>query len=98
MIRIALPYHLQVLASSGRIVELDVSAPVTLGRACDALEECYPVLRGTFRDRRSGERRPFIRFYACDLDLTHEPADTLLPAAVSEGREALFLVGAMAGG
>ena len=98
MIRVVLPQHLQTLAALGREVELDVDPPVTLGQACDALEERYPVLRGTFRHRVTGKRRPFIRFYAGEEDFSHQPPDTFLPDAVADGREPLFLVGAMAGG
>lgn len=98
MIRVVIPQHLQTLAALGREIELDVGAPVTLGRTCDALEERYPLLRGTFRDRLTGERRPFIRFYVCGQDISHEPPETVLPDSVAEGRDPLFLVGAMAGG
>ena len=98
MIRVVIPQHLQTLAALGREIELDVRGPVTLERTCDALEERYPVLRGTFRDRVSGKRRPFIRFYACEKDLSHEPPDTVLPDPVTAGREPLYVVGAMAGG
>jgi sulfur-carrier protein len=96
--RVVLPYHLSTLAGVGREVELHVEAPPTLGLVLDALEATYPVLRGTVRDRATGRRRPFIRFFACEGDLSHEPMDGLLPEAVANGAEPLYVVGAMAGG
>ena len=77
---------------------LDVAEPVTLGSVLDALEARYPTLRGTIRDHVTQKRRPFVRFFACEEDLSHEPTDALLPAAVAEGREPLLVVGAIAGG
>jgi sulfur-carrier protein len=104
MIRVALPAHLRTLAGVGREVTLDVPGPVppedtvTLGMVLGVLEERYPVLKGTIRDQSSGKRRAFVRFFACQQDLSHEPADTALPAAVACGAEPLLIVGAMAGG
>ncbi len=98
MIRVVIPQHLQTLAALGREIEVRVEEPITLERACDAMEELFPVLRGTFRDSVTGKRRPFIRFFACEMDLSHEPPDTLLPESVAAGLEPLYLIGAMAGG
>lgn len=98
MIRIQLPAHLRMLARVGGEVALDVAAPVTLRAVLDALEAAYPMLRGTIRDHATHQRRPFVRFFACEEDLSHEPPDTLLPAAVAAGAEPLLVVGAMAGG
>ena len=98
MVRVALPAHLQVLARAGREVTLDVPAPVTQRAVLDALEAAYPVLRGTIREHGTRRRRAFIRFFACEEDLTHEPADALLPDAVAVGREPYLVIGAMAGG
>ncbi len=98
MIRVVLPHHLRTLSGTGREVHLDVGGPATLGEVIDALEAAYPVLRGTVRDPESRRRRPFIRFYASEEDLSHDPLDRPLPAEVVEGREALHGVGAMAGG
>lgn len=98
MIRVVLPFHLQNLARVGEEVVLDVPAPVTLPAVLAALENAYPVLRGTIRDHGTLRRRPFVRFFACARDLTHDPADAPLPDAVAEGREPLLVVGAIAGG
>ena len=98
MIRVALPYHLRNLARVTGEVELDVAEPVTQRSVLDALERRYPVLRGTIRGHRSGQRRPFLRFFACEQDLSHDPPDTPLPSAVVQGREPFMIVGAMAGG
>jgi hypothetical protein len=98
MIRVVLPAHLRVLANVGAEVSLSVRAPVTMRAVLDVLEAEYPVLRGTIRDRATGCRRPFVRFFACEQDLSHEPTDTSLPAAVVAGTEPLLVVGAMAGG
>jgi molybdopterin synthase sulfur carrier subunit len=98
MIRVALPAHLRNLSRTDGEVSLDLAVPVTLGAALDALERTYPVLRGTIRDQVTGRRRPFVRFYACELDLSHEPMDVVLPPAVQSGDEPLLVVGAMAGG
>jgi molybdopterin synthase sulfur carrier subunit len=98
MIRITLPYHLRTLARVNDEVELALEGPATLGSVLDALETRYPVLRGAIRDRFTLQRRPFVRFYACREDLSHEPLDTMLPAAVVDGLEPFLIVGAMAGG
>ena len=98
MIRVVLPHHLRTLARVGDEVQVDVPQPVTLGAVLDALEQRYAVLRGTIRDHGTFKRRPFVRFFACEQDLSHEPADTPLPAAVTTGAEPFFVVGAMAGG
>ena len=98
MIRVELPAHLRTLARVGAEVTLDVGGQVTLGAVLDALEASYPVLRGTIRDYATERRRPFVRFFACEQDLSHESPDTLLPAAVANGTEPLLVVGAMSGG
>lgn len=98
MIRIVLPAHLRTLARVDREVTLDVAGPVTVGSVLDALENRYPMLRGTIRDHATRRRRPFIRFFACEQDLSHEPSDTPLPDAVATGAEPFLIVGAMAGG
>ena len=98
MIRLALPTNLRRLANINREIEIEVEGPVTLGAVMDALETRYPMLRGTMRDHITKERRPFIRFFACGEDLSHEPPDAPLPEAVATGSEPLRVVGAMAGG
>jgi molybdopterin synthase sulfur carrier subunit len=98
MIRVILPYHLQILARVGKEVEVQVEGPTTLGAALDALEDRYPVLRGTIRDHVTKERRPFLRYFACGTDLSHQPPEAPLPEAVATGAEPLRVVGAMAGG
>jgi sulfur-carrier protein len=98
VVRVALPAHLRTLARVGGEVELDVAGQVTQGSVLDALETRYPVLRGTIRDQRTGKRRAFIRFFACQQDLSHEPPDAPLPEAVAAGTEPYLIVGAMAGG
>jgi molybdopterin synthase sulfur carrier subunit len=98
MIRVELPAHLRTLAHVAGEVDLDLEGHVTLGSVLDALEDRYPVLQGTIRDHVTRRRRPFVRFYACEQDLSHESPDTLLPDAVSRGVEPLLVVGAMAGG
>jgi hypothetical protein len=98
MIRVIIPYHLKMLAKVTGEVELDVAAPVTLKAALDALEARYPMLCGTVRDQTTGERRPFVRFFACEQDFSNEPADTPLPEAIVSGTEPLLVVGAIAGG
>ena len=98
MIRVVLPAHLKSLARVNGEVSLDVSAPVTQGSVLDALEARFPVLAGTIRDRRTRRRRPFVRFFACERDLSHEAPDAALPEAVAAGTEPLLIVGAMAGG
>jgi len=98
VIRVALPAHLRTLARVDGEVSVEVSEAPTLGAVLDALEAQHPVLCGTIRDRHTRKRRPFVRYFACEDDLSHEPPDTKLPAAVAEGREPLLVVGAMAGG
>jgi hypothetical protein len=98
MIRVELPYHLRRLADVDREVTLAVAGPVTLRAVFDALEARYPALRGTIRDHTTQLRRPLIRFFACEQDLSHEPPDTLLPEAVARGTEPLIVIGAVAGG
>ena len=98
MIRVILPPHLRTLAQVRSDVELDVAPPVTLRAVLDALEAHYPMLRGTIRDHVTQQRRPFLRFFACEEDLSHEPPDTPLPDAVASGKEPLVILGAIAGG
>ena len=98
MIRVVLPAHLRALARIDGEVELDVTGQVTQGSVLDALEERYPMLRGTIRNHDGGQRRAFIRFFACEQDLSHQPPDTSLPEAVTTGAEPYLIVGAMAGG
>jgi molybdopterin converting factor small subunit len=98
MIRVVLPTHLRRLANASREVEVQVEGPVTLGAVLDALEAQYPTLRGTIRDHATKERRPFVRFFACEEDLSHEPPEFALPEAVVTAAEPLLVVGAMAGG
>ena len=98
MIRVVLPGHLRALARVDGEVELDVTGQVTQCSVLDALEERYPMLRGTIRNHDGGKRRAFIRFFACEQDLSHQPPDTPLPAAVAAGAEPYLIVGAMAGG
>jgi len=98
MIRVVLPAHLRALARVNGEVELQVTGQVTQCSVLDALEARYPMLRGTIRDHRSGKRRAFVRFFACQQDLSHEPAQAPLPEAVASGAEPYLIVGAMAGG
>jgi hypothetical protein len=98
VIRVVLPAHLRVLARVDGEVELAVAGPVTQRAVLDALETTYPVLRGTIRGHDGGPRRAFIRFFACEEDLSHEPPDTPLPEPVATGAEPYLIVGAMAGG
>lgn len=98
MIRVVLPHHLRTLARVESEVELAVEGPATLGSVLDALEARYPALRGAIRDHATRQRRPFVRFFACKEDLSHEPPETVLPNAVATGEEPLLIVGAMAGG
>jgi molybdopterin synthase sulfur carrier subunit len=98
MIRVVLPHHLRKLAGVGGEIQLHIESPPTLRLVLDALETTYPALRGTVRDPVTKRRRPFIRFFACEGDLSHEPIDALLPEAVAHGTEPLHVVGAMAGG
>ncbi len=98
MIRVVLPAHLRTLAHVDAEVKLSVDGNVTLRSVLDALEADYPMLRGTIRDHSSKRRRPFVRFFACEEDFSHESADALLPEAVATGKEPLLVVGAIAGG
>jgi molybdopterin synthase sulfur carrier subunit len=98
MIRVVLPKHLRTLAQADGEVELRIEGPVTQRSVLDALEASYPTLRGTIRDHVTGQRRPFLRFFACEQDLSHEPPDSLLPDSVGTGAEAFLIVGAIAGG
>jgi hypothetical protein len=98
VIRVVLPYHLRNLAQVEGEVHLDVQGQATQRAVLDALEERYPVLRGTIRDHGTLQRRPFVRFYACEEDLSHDPPDDPLPDAVVAGSEPFLVVGAMAGG
>ena len=98
MIRVVLPTHLRALARVGGEVTVSVDGGATRGAVLDALETAYPVLKGTIRDQVTRRRRPFIRFFACEQDLTHEPVDADLPEAVASGAEPYLVVGAMAGG
>jgi hypothetical protein len=98
MIRIVLPTHLRTLAHVDGEVQLDIEGQATQRAVLDALEARYPVLRGTIRDQVTRQRRAFVRFFACEQDLSHEPPDTPLPDAVATGAEPLLVVGAMAGG
>ena len=98
MIRVQLPYHLRTLAKVTGEVELAVAAPVTHRAVIDAIEARFPMLLGTIRDHVTQQRRPFVRFYACEQDLSHESPDALLPAAVANGAEPFLVVGAIAGG
>jgi hypothetical protein len=98
MVRVVIPYHLKMLAGISGEVQLDVTGPVTVQSALDALEARYPMLSGTMRDQITGQRRPMIRFYACEQDFSHEPPDTPLPEAVATGVEPLLVIGAISGG
>lgn len=98
MIRIVLPHHLQTLAQVSKEVHLEVEGPATLGSVLDALEERFPVLRGTIRDQVTQQRRPFLRFFACGQDLSLELPESPLPEAVASGAELFRIVAAMAGG
>jgi molybdopterin synthase sulfur carrier subunit len=98
LIRIILPQHLRTLAHVGSEVELELDCPVTLRSVLDALEARYPMLRGTIRDQVTQQRRPFLRFFACEEDLSHEPPDAPLPDAVASGKEPFIVIGAIAGG
>jgi molybdopterin synthase sulfur carrier subunit len=98
MIRVTLPFHLRTLAHVGAEVELDVEAPITQRSVLDTLEARYPMLRGTIRDQVTLQRRPFLRFFACQEDLSHQSPDAPLPAAVASGTEPFIIIGAIAGG
>lgn len=98
MVRVILPNHLRNLAHVGSEVSLDVPPPVTQRSILDAVERQYPMLRGTIRDHVTHERRAFLRFFACEDDLSHEPPDAPLPEAVASGKEPFIVIGAIAGG
>lgn len=98
MIRVVLPHHLRSLAGAGRIVEVEVGAPATQRAVLDALEAAYPALEGTIRDRATRRRRPLVRFYACEEDLSDAEPDAPLPEEVVAGKEPYLIIGAMAGG
>lgn len=98
MIRVVLPHHLRTLARVGEEVQVEVASPATLRAVLDAIEANYPVLRGTIRDHATQKRRPFVRYFACEQDLSHDPPTTPLPDAVVTGAEPFLVVGAMAGG
>ena len=98
MIRVILPQHLRTLAHVGSEVQLEVDGELTLRSVLDALESRYPMLRGTIRDHDTLQRRAFLRFFACEEDLSHEPQDAPLPDAVASGKEPFIIIGAIAGG
>ncbi len=98
MIRVVLPHHLRTLAKVGAEVRVDVEGPVTQRSVLDAIEARFPMLKGTIRDYDTGRRRPFLRFFACEEDLSHEPPDAPLPEAVARGTEPYLVIGSMAGG
>jgi sulfur-carrier protein len=98
MIRVEIPTHLRRLAGVEGELQLDVPEPVTIRSVLDAIEARYPMLRGTIREHVTHQRRAMVRFYACEEDLSHEPPDTPLPAAVASGTEPFFVIGAIAGG
>ena len=98
MIRVLLPAHLRNLSGTGNEVQLTVDGPATLRAVLNALEDAYPMLRGTIRDHVTQERRPFLRFFACSEDISHESADAPLPEPVASGKEPLMIIGAIAGG
>ena len=98
MIQVVLPAHLRTLARVDGDVTIDVKGQATVRSVLDALEAAYPALRGTIRDQVTHQRRPFVRFFACEQDLSHEPPDAALPDAVASGDEPFFVVGAIAGG
>lgn len=98
MIRVVLPTHLKTLAKVSGEVNVQVEGPVTIGTILDALERQYPVLKGTIRDHGTLKRRPFLRFFVCGDDLSHEPSDMVMPEAIVSGAEPFFIIGAIAGG
>lgn len=97
-IRVELPQHLRTLAHVGHEIQIEIEGPVTQRSVLDAVEERYPMLKGAIRDHVTKQRRAFLRFFACQEDLTHESPDTPLPAAVAEGKEPFLIIGAIAGG
>jgi sulfur-carrier protein len=98
LVRVEIPFHLRTLAQVQGPLELEVAEPVTIATILDALESRYPVLRGTIRDHGTLQRRPFLRFFACAEDLSHQSPDAPLPEAVAQGKEPLLILGAIAGG
>jgi hypothetical protein len=98
LIRVILPAHLRTLARQSGEVTVDVDGPVTIASVLDALEGRFTPLQGAIRDHVTRQRRPFVRFFACEQDFSHEPADTPLPEAIVQGREPLLIIGAIAGG
>src|SRR5438552_5527249 len=98
LIRVILPAHLRTLANVGREIQLDVAAPITPRSILDAIESRYPMLKGTIRDHVTQQRRPLVRFFACEEDLSHDSPDAPLPAKVAAGEEPFFIIGAIAGG
>jgi sulfur-carrier protein len=98
MIQVVLPAHLRTLAGVGSEISIEVAGPVTQRSILDSIESTYPMLRGTIRDHVTQQRRPFLRFFACQEDLSHEPPDAPLPEAVSSGKEPFMIIGAIAGG
>ena len=98
MIRVVIPYHLRTLVGVNGEVKLEIEGPVTQRAVLDALEARYPALRGTIRDRVTGKRRAFVRFFACEQDLSHDPPDDPLPDEVAAGKEPFLVIGAIAGG
>jgi sulfur-carrier protein len=98
MVRVELPQHLRTIARVGTEVAVQVDGPVTIASILDAVEQAYPALRGTIRDHVTGRRRPFLRFFACEEDWSHEPTDRPLPARIADGTEPFLVVGAVAGG
>jgi len=98
MIRVLIPYHLRNLARVSGDVELEPNGPITIGSILNQIEARYPVLRGTIRDHVTLRRRPFIRFFACEQDLSNEPVETILPKPIATGAEPFMIIGAIAGG
>jgi molybdopterin synthase sulfur carrier subunit len=98
MIRVILPHHLQTLANCPREVQLDLSTPITQRTILNALELLYPTLSGTLRDHVTRKRRPLVRFFACEEDVSNDPPDKELPIAIADGKEAFYIIGAIAGG
>jgi len=98
VIRVVLPAHLRTLAHINGEVQLQINGQVTQGTVLDALEASYPMLRGTMRDQLTRKRRAFVRFFACEQDVSHDPPDTPLPEAIAAGKEPFLIVGAIAGG
>ncbi len=97
-VRVVLPYHLRNLARVGSEVELEIAGPVTVRSVVDGLETCYPMLLGTIRDQTTKQRRAFLRFFACEEDVSHDSPEAVLPDAIAAGKEPLLIIGAIAGG